>query len=140
MPKQLPIYRISNGHDDFGVWVKMVYIVLVGIDWFRLVLVSWHDWSEVVVVHVRCSAISCEKNGPCHEKNCIRGFRPGPTKTRLYNHKNSKMLEIPNLEIRGIIIVLSMMRNKGADQSGGLPHLCFRIWKKQTLSRRGLSD
>ena len=27
------------------------------------------------------------QNEPCCKKTCLRGFRPGPTQTELYNHK-----------------------------------------------------
>ena len=39
-----------------------------------------------VSIMVRSDEISCELH---HEKNCPRGFRPGPTQTGLYSQRRS---------------------------------------------------
>ena len=38
---------------------------------------------------------------PRHEKTCLRGLRPGKTKTGLHNYKS---LEISGIETRGILL------------------------------------
>ena len=53
------------------------------------------------------------KYEPRCEKTCLRGFRPGPTQTRLCSHRNAKRLEISDL-VKGLYYPCSA--NKGADQ------------------------
>ena len=36
---------------------------------------------------------------PCHEKPCIRGFRPGPTQTGLYSHR--RWVDVKCMQISG---------------------------------------
>ena len=40
-----------------------------------------HDMDAIKLV--RCLFV----NEPQHEKTCLRGFQPGPTKTSLFNHR-----------------------------------------------------
>ena len=47
-----------------------------------------------------------KSNKPRHEKTGLRGFRPGPTQTRLYNHRRYMRLKISGLGSRGIVLSL----------------------------------
>ena len=43
-----------------------------------------------------------KKYEPRHEKISLKGFRPGPAQTNLYNHK--RKLEISDLRRRGFVL------------------------------------
>ena len=52
------------------------------------------------------SSSSEPSNEPRCEKTGLRGFRPGPTQTRLYNHTRWLRLEISYIGSRGIVLSL----------------------------------
>ena len=74
----VPVYGISNGHDNFGVGVEMVNIVRVCIDWLRLILVPWHNRPKIVVIYICCTTISCKNHRPCGQNHrpCGQNHRP----------------------------------------------------------------
>ena len=78
-------------------------------------------------------ASSLGKHKLCHDKTCLRGFRPGPTQTGLYNHR--RRLEAKEVEE----LYYLCKENKGAYQLHGyraadLCLLCLRKCKKQVFS------
>ena len=93
-----------------------------------LTLNGWkHRFSDLSSFSVLSACLfepRCEKTG-------LRGFRPGPTHTRLYNYTRW-------LETRNFISIYLCSENKGADQlrsySEADLRLCFRICKKKRFS------
>ena len=79
---------------------------------------------------------------PHREKTGLRGFRPCPTLTGLYNHKMDRSLKFCIKEVKGLYYLCS--ENKGAHQLRGYREadlrLCFRICKNLVFSRRGSYD
>ena len=74
------------------------------------------------------------------QKTGLRGFRPGPTQTRLRNQLNeARNLKFQIKEVEGLYYPCS--ENKGADQLRGKREadlrVCFRICKNPVFSRRG---
>ena len=71
------------------------------------------------------------------EKASLRGFRPGPTQTRLYNH--TRWLDARNFvprKKRDCIIRVAKTKNANqlrGDREADL-RLCFRICKKPVFS------
>ena len=76
---------------------------------------------------------------PRCEKTGLRGFRPGPTQTRLYNYTRWPETRIFRIkELEGLYYLNVCSENKGADQLRGYREadlrLCFRICKKKRFS------
>ena len=60
---------------------------------------------------IRCEAVLSLE--PCCEKTDFRGFRPGPTQTRLYNHTRwFKRLEISYLGSREIVLAIERKQRR----------------------------
>ena len=51
-------------------------------------------------------------NEPRCEKTSLRGFRPGPTQTRLYNHRRCQMFGISYLGRRGVVLSLQRKQRR----------------------------
>ena len=54
---------------------------------FEMLLYFAYDELEREKLTDFCSSEGQVQNEPCGEKTCPRGFRPGPTQTRLYDNR-----------------------------------------------------
>ena len=90
--------------------------------------------SEAPTSHLATSR--CDINKPRCEKPGLRGFRPGPTQTGLYNQKMARVLKFRILVEE--VLCYPGSENKGADQLRGYREadlrLCFRVYAKSRFS------
>ena len=97
-------------------------------------VINWFMFGHKLHIYYICEP-GCEKTG-------LRGFRPGPTQTGLYN--NRRWLEALKIGLRKLGDCNIYSENKGADQlrSYCAANLlfCFRICKKPVFSQRGSYD
>ena len=84
-----------------------------------MLIISFIKHSQKVVVFVVKYGMEIKKKKEQHrKKTCLRGFRPGPTQTGLYNHSR---WTTDLKKVDGLYYPCS--EHKGADDL----HLCFRI-------------
>ena len=73
---------------------------------------------------------------PCHEKTCLRGFRPG--KTQNLSAQLQKLARGMKLTILKLAVLYYLANNKGADQTAPMRRLICAfvvcIWHKQVFS------